>query len=152
MKDTHKTNLNCSSKRVGMSFHKLLISDGLRVCCTGDLYKISIILLYFFSDKIEIFWWTNPLTSVCVLKGSYIYGASQQSSRIQGLPDDLEHVGRGVFQLVNFCNPTGEILKTFCGGTSRQSFITSIHSEWENSVTQRESVQKERHRLPSIVS
>lgn len=48
MKDTQKTNLNCSSKRVGMSFHKLLISDGLRVCCTGDLYKISIILLYFF--------------------------------------------------------------------------------------------------------
>ncbi len=69
-----------------------------------------------------------------MLKGSYIYGASQQSSRIQGLPDGLEHVGRGVFQLVNFCNPTGEILKTFCGGTSRQSFITSIHSEWEISI------------------
>lgn len=57
---------------------------------------------------------------------SYIYGAAHQGSSTQSFLDDVEQMWTGLPQLVDFSDTSSEILEALCGGSSRQSLITTI--------------------------
>lgn len=62
------------------------------------------------------------------LPQTHVDGAAQQRSSLQGLLDDLEQVGGGTLEVVVLSDATGEIFKSFSGGTARQCFIAAVHS------------------------
>src|SRR4029434_8215146 len=71
---------------------------------------------------------------VCVCVVPHVYRAPQQSSTLQGLLDDVEHVGRGLAEVVLLRDAPREVLKALGGGAARQGLITAIHSGVERHV------------------
>lgn len=59
---------------------------------------------------------------------THIDGATQQRSSFQRLLDDLEQVGRGLFEVVVLCDAAGEVLEALSGGPARQCLVAAVHS------------------------
>ena len=57
----------------------------------------------------------------------YVDGAAQQGAGLQGLLDDLEHVGRGVPEVKVLCDAAGEVLKALGGGPPGEGLIATTH-------------------------
>lgn len=57
---------------------------------------------------------------------THVNGAAKERAFLKSLLNDFEEVGWCLLQLIPFCNSTGEVLKTFSGGATRERLVRSV--------------------------
>lgn len=57
---------------------------------------------------------------------THVNGAAKERAFLKCLLNDFEEVGWCLLQLIPFCNSTGEVLKAFSGGATRERLIRAI--------------------------
>lgn len=66
---------------------------------------------------------------------THINGAAKERAFLKCLLNDFEEVGWCLLQLIPFCNSTGEVLKAFSGGATRERLIRSIQPAQKDTHT-----------------
>lgn len=124
----HYPDLSETCDGVRMPLHQLLKGHGLHVKGTGDLPDKHTQI----TQKTGHLYLDNPSMLRCVSRpvvgavGTHINGATQQRASLQGFGNDAVQVFGSFTQLVHLGHATCEVLKTFGGGTSGQSFIWAM--------------------------